>query len=130
MLILSVSFVADLVFLEILPRFKIQDFVFILAFLLPWRVIRVVNSLVVAVQTHEHFRLKLLYSRKKKTQNSLREAEVKLQLFRAQCCALKHLCLPVVTCIYLCAGPMLRPEIPVSTCSYLYLPVCRPNAAP
>ncbi|XP_070198976.1 uncharacterized protein [Littorina saxatilis] len=93
MLILSVSFVADLVFLEILPRFKIQDFVFILAFLLPWRVIRVVNSLVVAVQTHEHFRLKLLYSRKKKTQNSLREAEVKLQLFRAQCCALKRLCL-------------------------------------
>ncbi|KAL8579151.1 hypothetical protein ACOMHN_010735 [Nucella lapillus] len=91
--ILVVSFVVDVVFMQILPRFKIQDFVFILAFLLPWRVIRVVNSLVVAVQDHEHFRLKMVYSRKKKIQNSLREAEVKLQLFRAQCCALKRLCL-------------------------------------
>ncbi|PVD33644.1 hypothetical protein C0Q70_04902 [Pomacea canaliculata] len=50
-------------------------------------------GLVVAVQDHEHFRLKLVYSRKKKIQNSLRETEVKLQLFRAQCCALKRLCI-------------------------------------
>nr|KAG5685551.1 hypothetical protein BaRGS_001974 [Batillaria attramentaria] len=91
--IVVVSFVVDVVFMQILPRFKIQDFVFILAFLLPWRVIRVVDSLVVAVQDHEHFRLKLLYSRKKKIQNSLRETEVKLQLFKAQCCALKRLCI-------------------------------------
>ncbi|XP_076449988.1 uncharacterized protein LOC143286331 [Babylonia areolata] len=80
--IVVVSFIVDVVFMQILPRFKIQDFVFILAFLLPWRVIRVVNSLVVAVQDHEHFRLKMVYSRKKKIQNSLRETEVKLQLFR------------------------------------------------
>ncbi|KAL8614170.1 hypothetical protein ACOMHN_026387 [Nucella lapillus] len=91
--IVMVSFLVDIVFMQILPRFKIQDFVFILAFLLPWRVIRVVNSLVVAVQDHEHFRLKMMYSRKKKIQNSLREAELKLQLFKAQCCALKRLCL-------------------------------------
>ncbi|GFS15675.1 voltage-gated hydrogen channel 1 [Elysia marginata] len=75
-----------------MPHYKIQDFVFILAFLLPWRVIRVVNSLVVAVQDHEHFRLKLIYGRKKKIVNSLRETEIKLQLFRAQCNALKRLC--------------------------------------
>ena len=36
------------------------------------------------VQDHEHFRLKVVYSRKKKIQNSLRETEVKLQLFRVR----------------------------------------------
>ncbi|KAH9505066.1 hypothetical protein Btru_061612 [Bulinus truncatus] len=41
--IVLISFVVDLVCMQIMPRYKIQDFVFILAFLLPWRVIRVVN---------------------------------------------------------------------------------------
>ncbi|XP_046561370.1 uncharacterized protein LOC124270375 [Haliotis rubra] len=91
--IVIVSFVVDLVFLNRLPNYKIQDFVFILAFLLPWRVIRVVNSLVVAVKDHEHFRLKLVYSRKKKIQNSLRDTEIKLQIFRSQCNALRKLCI-------------------------------------
>ncbi|XP_059178890.1 uncharacterized protein LOC131958022 [Physella acuta] len=92
LVIVLVSFVVDLVCMQIMPAMKIQDFVFILAMLLPWRVIRVVNSLVVAVQDHEHFRLKLIYGRKKKIVNSLRESEIKLQLFRAQCNALKRLC--------------------------------------
>ncbi|XP_041367457.1 uncharacterized protein LOC121382048 [Gigantopelta aegis] len=91
-IIVIVSFLVDLVFLN-LSRFKIQDFVFILAFLLPWRVIRVVNSLVVSVKDHEHFRLKLVYSRKKKIQHSLRETEVKLQIYRCQCNALRKLCI-------------------------------------
>lgn len=42
--ILIVSFIVDLIFVNGLPRYKIEEFVFILAFLLPWRVIRVVNS--------------------------------------------------------------------------------------
>lgn len=41
-----------------------------------------IPGLVVAVKDHEHFRLKLVYSRKKKIQNSLRETEVKLQILR------------------------------------------------
>uniref|UniRef100_A0A2C9M7V7 Voltage-gated hydrogen channel 1 n=1 Tax=Biomphalaria glabrata TaxID=6526 RepID=A0A2C9M7V7_BIOGL len=90
--VVLISFVVDLVCNFTMPYYKIEDFAFILAFLLPWRVIRVVNSLVVAVQDHEHFRLKLIYDRKKKIVNSLRESEIKLQLFRAQCNALKRLC--------------------------------------
>ncbi|KAL8597560.1 hypothetical protein ACOMHN_001491 [Nucella lapillus] len=64
--IILASFVVDLVFLKGLQAFPLDDSIFILAFLLPWRVIRVVNSLVVAVIDHEHVKLRLLYSRKKK----------------------------------------------------------------
>lgn len=39
-------------------------------------------GLVVAVKDHEHFRLKLLYGRKKKIQNTLRDTEVKVQIFK------------------------------------------------
>lgn len=43
-LIILASFIVDLVFLKGLADFAIDDSIFILAFLLPWRVIRVVNS--------------------------------------------------------------------------------------
>lgn len=91
--IVITSFVADLCLLLLLPDYNTRDFVFILAFLLPWRVIRVVDSLVVAVKDHEHFRLKLVYKRKKKIQSNLREMEVKAQIFQYQCNALRRLCL-------------------------------------
>lgn len=35
-----------------------------------------------AVKDHEHFRLKLVYKRKKKIQSNLREMEVKAQIFQ------------------------------------------------
>ncbi|XP_052800337.1 uncharacterized protein LOC128231488 isoform X2 [Mya arenaria] len=60
-IVVIVSFVVDLVLLKGLTEFAVQDALFILSFLLPWRVIRVVNSLIVAVLDHEHFRLKMLY---------------------------------------------------------------------
>ncbi|CAG2213701.1 unnamed protein product [Mytilus edulis] len=91
--VVTISFVADTVLLVAFPTYSTRDFVFILAFLLPWRVIRVVDSLVVAVKDHEHFRLKLLYGRKKKIQNTLRDTEVKVQIFKYQCNALRRLCL-------------------------------------
>ncbi|XP_036360390.1 uncharacterized protein LOC115214246 isoform X7 [Octopus sinensis] len=90
--ILIVSFIVDLIFVNGLPRYKIEEFVFILAFLLPWRVIRVVNSLVVAVKDHEHFRLKLVYSRKKKILAVLKQKELKLDLFQTQIDSLRKLC--------------------------------------
>jgi len=43
-MIVTVSFVADTVLLIVFPSYSTRDFVFILAFLLPWRVIRVVDS--------------------------------------------------------------------------------------
>ncbi|KAL3842989.1 hypothetical protein ACJMK2_020957 [Sinanodonta woodiana] len=67
------SFIVDLVFLKGLTSYKIHIFVYVLTFLLPWRVIRVVNSLVVAVRDHEHFRLKLIYKQKKKGSIKLKE---------------------------------------------------------
>ena len=42
--IVVASFIVDLVFIKGLSAYKIQKFVVILAFLVPWRVIRVVNS--------------------------------------------------------------------------------------
>ena len=43
-MIVIVSFIADTVLLVVFPSYSTRDFVFILAFLLPWRVIRVVDS--------------------------------------------------------------------------------------
>lgn len=42
--IILASFVVDLVFIKGVPVFVVDESIFILAFLLPWRVIRVVNS--------------------------------------------------------------------------------------
>ncbi|GFO26938.1 voltage-gated hydrogen channel 1 [Plakobranchus ocellatus] len=65
------------------------------------------SRLVVAVQDHEHFRLKLIYGRKKKIVNSLRETEIKLQLFRV---ALGEPCV---------AHPKpTHYRLPFSTCSF------------
>ncbi|RUS80008.1 hypothetical protein EGW08_012242 [Elysia chlorotica] len=60
------SVVVDLIFIKGLTEFAVDETIFVLALLLPWRVIRVVNSLVMAVIDHEHVKLRLLYSRKKK----------------------------------------------------------------
>ncbi|XP_062621213.1 uncharacterized protein LOC134282843 [Saccostrea cucullata] len=73
--IVVASFVVDLVFIRGLSAYKIQKFVVILAFLVPWRVIRVVNSLVVAVIDHEHFRMKLLYKQKKQVASDLKTSK-------------------------------------------------------
>ncbi|WAR03703.1 HVCN1-like protein, partial [Mya arenaria] len=69
------SFVVDLVFLGGLQDFEVQEFVLILAFMVPWRIIRVVNSLVVAIMDHEHLRLVILYKQKKKTAKELQEVK-------------------------------------------------------
>ncbi|XP_052067271.1 uncharacterized protein LOC127706656 [Mytilus californianus] len=69
------SLFVDVYFLKGISAYKIQDFVIILAFLVPWRVIRVVNSLVVAVIDHEHFRLKLLYKQKKEVSHDLKKTK-------------------------------------------------------
>jgi len=42
--VVIISFVVDVVFLKGLQDFATEDALFILSFLLPWRVIRVVNS--------------------------------------------------------------------------------------
>ncbi|KAK7487881.1 hypothetical protein BaRGS_00020928 [Batillaria attramentaria] len=51
--IILASFVVDLVFLKGLQAFPIDDSIFILAFLLPWRVIRVVNTDPAALTEHK-----------------------------------------------------------------------------
>ncbi|XP_062621214.1 uncharacterized protein LOC134282845 [Saccostrea cucullata] len=73
--IVVASFIVDLVFIKGLSAYKVQKFVVILAFLVPWRVVRVVNSLVVAVIDHEHFRMKLMYKQKKQIAAELKAAK-------------------------------------------------------
>ncbi|KAH3888162.1 uncharacterized protein LOC127845958 [Dreissena polymorpha] len=91
--VVLISFLLDFSFLMFLPNIDTKDFVFILAILLPWRVIRVVDSLIVSVKDHEHFRLKLVYKRKKKIQGNLRDTEVMLQKYMTQVTALQRLCI-------------------------------------
>ncbi|XP_069133434.1 uncharacterized protein [Argopecten irradians] len=91
-IIVVVSFTLDLVFIKGLTMFPIQKYVFILAFLVPWRVIRVVNSLIVAVMDHGHFRLKLLYSQKKKISASLKTTKQELKTLRVGMENVRKLC--------------------------------------
>ncbi|XP_060072456.1 mucin-2-like [Ylistrum balloti] len=91
--IVLISFVVDLIFLEGLSTYSLQDFVYILAFILPWGVIRVVNSLVVVVRDHEHFRLKLLYTQKKKVDSDNKHLRQEKEKLSDQVDSLRRLCL-------------------------------------
>ncbi|XP_033752439.1 putative uncharacterized protein DDB_G0277255 [Pecten maximus] len=91
--IVLISFVVDLIFLEGLSAYSLEDFVYILAFILPWGVIRVVNSLVVVVRDHEHFRLKLLYTQKKKVDSDNKNLRQEKEKLSDQVDSLRRLCL-------------------------------------
>ncbi|KAL5006614.1 hypothetical protein ScPMuIL_015420 [Solemya velum] len=91
--VITASFIVDLAFLKGMTMYSLQDLVFILAFMLPWRVIRVVNSLVVAVMDHEHFRLKLLYTQKKKIDNESKSLKKEKEIYSNQVSGLKNLCM-------------------------------------
>ncbi|KAL4225352.1 Voltage-gated hydrogen channel 1 [Mactra antiquata] len=90
--IVIASFIVDIVFIKGLQQFTVQEFVLILAFMVPWRIIRVVNSLVVAIMDHEHFRLVLLYKQKKKVSNELKEAKSEIKGLEACISALEQMC--------------------------------------
>ncbi|XP_062595767.1 uncharacterized protein LOC134257137 [Saccostrea cucullata] len=91
--IVLASFTVDFVFVNGMAADDIQDFVFILAFMLPWGVIRVVNSLVVAVRDHEHFRLKLLYTQKKKVEQENKQLRQDKDKYTEQIDSMRRLCL-------------------------------------
>ncbi|XP_060608296.1 uncharacterized protein LOC132760342 [Ruditapes philippinarum] len=91
-IVVFISFVVDLVLLKGLMNLKVQDAVFILTFLLPWRVIRVVNSLIVAVLDHEHFRLKMLYQEKKAVTAELKTLKAKEKGWDFHLKKIEHFC--------------------------------------
>ncbi|KAK7498227.1 hypothetical protein BaRGS_00010487 [Batillaria attramentaria] len=78
--IIFISFVLDIIFVEGLTDLKIQSFVVILSFLLPWRILRVLNSLVVAVMDQHRFHMKLLYKQKRKVTKHLSESTDKIRV--------------------------------------------------
>ncbi|KAH3891987.1 hypothetical protein DPMN_016097 [Dreissena polymorpha] len=54
--VVIVSFVVDLVLLKGLTNMKVQVAVLVVSLLLPWRVIRVVNSMYTKVAPRYHYR--------------------------------------------------------------------------
>ncbi|XP_064602643.1 uncharacterized protein LOC135468364 [Liolophura sinensis] len=72
------SFALDLAFLDGLTNGPIENTAFILSFFVPWRVLRVVNSLVVAILDHEHYKLVLIYKSKKRVEITLDEVREEL----------------------------------------------------
>ncbi|XP_052799460.1 uncharacterized protein LOC128231081 [Mya arenaria] len=91
--VILTSFVVDMIFVKGLSMYTLKQFVYILAFMLPWRVIRVTNSLVVAVKDHEHFRLKMLFTQKKKIEHDNKQIRAERDSYKEQVEALKKLCL-------------------------------------
>ncbi|KAJ8299294.1 hypothetical protein KUTeg_023354 [Tegillarca granosa] len=71
--VICISFILDIAFIKGLTMFKVQEYVFILATLIPWRVVRLVNSLIVAVLGQQHLQLKMVYTQKTEINNQLKK---------------------------------------------------------
>ncbi|CAI9740694.1 Hypothetical predicted protein [Octopus vulgaris] len=64
----------------------------ILIILLPWRVIRIVNSFVLVIQEKDHVRLKLIKQRFRSSERRTREYKEKLNKYRVQTKSLQGVC--------------------------------------
>ncbi|XP_071112148.1 uncharacterized protein [Haliotis cracherodii] len=91
-LVILISFVIDLVFIEGVMSMEISNYVIVLTFLLPWRIIRILNSLIVAVLDKHRFQMKLLYKQKKKIDKQYQEAHEKNKQLLKQLESIKGLC--------------------------------------
>ncbi|KAL8588616.1 hypothetical protein ACOMHN_067469 [Nucella lapillus] len=90
--IILISFTLDIIFVEGLNTLQIEHYVIVLSFLLPWRVLRVLNSLIVAVMVQHRFHLKLLYKQKRKINKQLQESSDNTKTLEKQVEVLKGLC--------------------------------------
>ncbi|KAL8610171.1 hypothetical protein ACOMHN_005945 [Nucella lapillus] len=90
--VVAISFVLDVVFVQGLTASNMRTFVVILSFLLPWRVLRVVNSLIVTLMHQNRFHLKVLYKQKRKITKQFQEATENIQLLEKQVKVLKSMC--------------------------------------
>ncbi|CAL1526955.1 unnamed protein product [Lymnaea stagnalis] len=91
-IIIIISFVLDLVFIEGLTNMDLDEFVMIMTFLLPWRILRVLNSLIVAVLDKQRLNLKIIYTQKKKISRTLAEVNNKLEVMQRHVEVLQSLC--------------------------------------
>ncbi|XP_064602716.1 voltage-gated hydrogen channel 1-like isoform X2 [Liolophura sinensis] len=73
------SLIADLVLLDGVTNEPPLLSSAIVNILLPWRIIRVVNSLVIATRDHEHYKLLLVYKSKKQVEDQMDQVIQELQ---------------------------------------------------
>ncbi|XP_067685539.1 uncharacterized protein [Haliotis asinina] len=90
--VILISFIIDLVFIEGVMSMDVSNYVIVLTFLLPWRIIRILNSLIVAVMDKHRFQMKLLYKQKKKIDKQYQEAHEKNKQLLKQLESIKGLC--------------------------------------
>ncbi|XP_069132698.1 uncharacterized protein [Argopecten irradians] len=91
--IVVASFIIDLAFIKGIMGYPLEDAVATLAFLIPWRVIRVANSLVMAVMDEAHLQLKMIYTEKKLVEERFEESESNLKYQKNVNKILRDLCL-------------------------------------
>ncbi|XP_021353288.1 uncharacterized protein LOC110450231 isoform X2 [Mizuhopecten yessoensis] len=91
--IVVTSFVIDIAFIKGIMGYPLEDAVATLAFLIPWRVIRVANSLVMAVMDEAHLQLKMIYTEKKIAEDKHEESESNLKYQKNVNKILRDLCL-------------------------------------
>ncbi|XP_060080352.1 uncharacterized protein LOC132559748 [Ylistrum balloti] len=92
-LIVVTSFVIDIALIKGIMGYPLEDAVETLAFLIPWRVIRVANSLVMAVMDEAHLQLKMIYTEKKAVEEKYEEAESNLKYQKNVNKILRDLCI-------------------------------------
>ncbi|KAK6166319.1 hypothetical protein SNE40_023044 [Patella caerulea] len=90
--IVVISLILDLVYLDGFVNIDIGDFVVAVSFILPWRIIRILNSLIVAVMEKERYSLKILYKQKKKVDKVNVEHTNKIAEQDKQIARLKAIC--------------------------------------
>ncbi|ESO88028.1 hypothetical protein LOTGIDRAFT_166048 [Lottia gigantea] len=90
--VVLVSFILDLVFIDGFLGLDVGEFVLAVTFILPWRIIRILNSLVVAVMEKERYNLKIIYKQKKKVEKTNTENVAKVVELEKQVTLLKKIC--------------------------------------
>lgn len=91
-IVILISFTLDLVFIEGLAVLRLEEFIIIIIFLLPWRILRVLNSLIAAVLDQQRLNLKIMYKQKKKISRTLSETNTKMEVMQRHIEVLQALC--------------------------------------
>ncbi|XP_045176759.2 uncharacterized protein LOC123537192 [Mercenaria mercenaria] len=74
-IVVIASFTLDVCYIEGLTNYPVESFVLILVIMIPWRIIRVLNSLIIAVKDNFHFLLKLMYKKNKYQRDKVKKLE-------------------------------------------------------
>ncbi|XP_060075063.1 uncharacterized protein LOC132554769 [Ylistrum balloti] len=90
--VITVSWTLDVIFWEGLWAHPETEAAHIMIFILPWRVIRIVNSFVMVIQEKDHLQLKIVKQQYRGSVKRASDMKMKVELYRIELRQLQSLC--------------------------------------